>query len=1122
MSNTPIVYAAAAGSGKTTQLVCEYLQLLKTCEPRSIIAITFTRAAGAELIERVAKVLRAVLGDPDCKAELGSAWGKYAAAAPDADRCRRALRGLFDAPVGTTDSFVQALLGEFAVHAVLPLGDGTTAALDQPIGLGATAEAYATAAREVIEPATGGLPPAAELALRDLTLAELTEQVAKWARRDAGEELWMAAEVAERLLPVAESVVRELVASVRENLARLKDKARFAAVQAWLDAGAAAPGPHLLLAYVANQAFPKGKPTKLTDLILAKLAESPALDLGTVQLPVAQAIRGFAEWTSPEAIARADALRRAIAELADACRARARALCASSNTLDYELLLDAAIALCESPPPHLRTRFGALLVDEAQDANPRQARLYRALSQLPGGGRALPTTYVGDVRQSIYLFRGAEPEVFADLQRQAGGQLRELLTARRPTPALAAAQKALFLATSGTADGSMAPQLPGLQPVDQVQSSPDTAKYELSEAHRLGTAPIVIAVRTPNPDSDKPKDNELAAGEVRAAAVDLFAQRMQDAWAHESAGGTRHDSAVVLAATWRNAQAARDRLRVLLGGRDKAFLDGSTELAKTTTVRDLRLLVQALWDPRDRQAVAALWKTPLVGLSDGGLATLNGTDCLWVRDTRRKGLEYSLLAERLADGALDDRDRGVFDRCQPLLREAVGRIGREPTADIVESLATALHWRTLLAVSPDGQDAVAHLEVALDWVRSAEREGVDPNAVVQVLDENGNADDGPRVKVGRGQGTVSCTTIFQAKGLEWDHVCLVDAGMTPEAKGEAERVFVGGQERILQGVELDPAETLNPKGDPIKQLAKAVGEARRQEERLRTAYVGVTRARRSVTLALGDGRGIHQELRRLWAGADHELPGVKVLALEPPEPLNPLANAWVEVAAPLPAPPEAIPAWQIQSPSSAEVLFPAEQRKELALAFAQRALPQVRRGGERLDVPKAVRDMPDNARGNLVHAWMASHGLERSPNPADATAFLTAWPTVAGAETEKYLLELGQNLATAQPGIYHVLTEPGARRYAELPVLGVAGAAVLPGRVDLLVERPNGKWWIVDWKGGNQVDASSAEHLVKSAHLEKYAAQLQAYRQAVEATGRQVEAVGLLFVGAWDWVGVVD
>src|SRR5688572_30393658 len=124
-----VVVRAAAGCGKTTDLARRYLAFLADGVPaEQAIAITFTRKAAAELAERVSLALRACLGGPaadEARSRLGSAWEHYREAAPkDPAQVRAALAALPEAPIGTTDAFVQQLLTEFALDAALPLPDG--------------------------------------------------------------------------------------------------------------------------------------------------------------------------------------------------------------------------------------------------------------------------------------------------------------------------------------------------------------------------------------------------------------------------------------------------------------------------------------------------------------------------------------------------------------------------------------------------------------------------------------------------------------------------------------------------------------------------------------------------------------------------------------------------------------------------------------------------------------------------------------------------------------------------------------------------------------------------------------------------------------------------------------
>ncbi len=1110
MTQQPIVYAAAAGSGKTTQLVCEYLKLLDFCDPSEIIAITFTRAAGAELLERVGLALRAGLGEATCQEKLGKAWPKYQEALPDEATQRRALRGLFDAPVGTTDSFIQMLLGEFGLDAELPIDGSHVEPLDVPVGLGETGAVFEAAARDVIDPLEGPMPGAAVRALVHVSLADLVSEVAKRAEEPVREKLLTATELFEIVRPLAGAALRQTLSDGKNPgpAAGLEEAAK-----AWFDAGAVDPVSAPCVAYTALRAAHgrTKKPTIGSKALADAVAELPAVDLAVVQMSAADLIDVFAKWPTEQSIHWADELRADIADLAALTRANALTLCARNNALNYQLLIEAAIHLCQPPSERLRTRFKALLVDEAQDANPEQMRLYQALTELPGNGKRLTAIYVGDVRQSIYLFRGAEPQIFVDLQQAPGVEVRALDINRRATPSLVKSQRALFVATSGLTEDASELRIVGLQqPIDRVEWDEERAEDELGEA-QSPRQPIVLV---------HDKDNPLSTGDTLAVAIDHFVTRVTTAWKTErnKKGEIRTgDTAVVLAPSWNKARQARDRLQALLGGSDKAFLDGSRELAKTNTVRDLTTLLRALWDPTDQVASAAVWKLPFVGLTDGALAVLALTKSLKWQDEVVQGLNRALWADRTVPGALSATDEAAFLRAQPVLAQAARRIGREPTADVLEFVTTALHWRTVLLASPERDDAVAHLEVALDWIRSAEQGGVDPDVALATLNPEGGDENAPRVHIQRPSGTVTCTTIFQAKGLQWDHVCLIDPGVTPSGSDGGEFLKVDGEPRRLWGVKLDPARTIAPVEDPIALLTGKVAHVRKQLERLRTTYVAITRAKRSVTMGFGNCGGIHQELATLWLGLQD--PGIFVIDTAQPKRVQMQRSAWVHTAGALTERGKLMTGWRIETPSQAERNLTPGERREIALRVAEVALPKVKLGKDRPHMPPVVVNWEDTERGNIVHGWMATHGLDRNATAADAHAYLQTRWKVEEPEAAAWLHATSKDLPERQPWLYDLLTDPANRRYHEVPMLGVTGDRLLNGRIDVLVEKPDGKWWVIDWKGSNWVRNGSVEDLIGSANLTAYGPQLEGYRLALEAQGKVVEGVGLAFAGSWSWVG---
>ncbi|MBN1948084.1 MAG: UvrD-helicase domain-containing protein [Bradymonadales bacterium] len=1252
MSWTPTVISAAAGSGKTTRLVQEYLGLLAAgYDPARIIAITFTRAAAAELIERVALSLRAGLGDRQALDRLGMEFECCYRPHLPTDRAaiRRALRGLMNAPAGTTDSFVQSLLSEFALDAALAVGpeelageasspwgadsaaeQGLTAAdrpenpdreavvsaqkepaspapmpciqggappfesvplpearypasggrpvpsaeeqavpLDLPIALGDSGLAFQVAVREVIDPPDGEVPPEARRCLRHLTLGQLMTQVAALAADlPQGRLLGLA-----DLLPDIHQAARRAFLDAIEEDPKLgevrgcKVSEQKEAISGWLSGDRSLPAPpellHWMLDHLDSDAI------WIAPLQRA-MARAVALDLGVAHLVLGGVLKAWKGWRDPAAVEAADQLRRDLVALAQRARRKALTLAAEGGALDYKLLTEAAIHLCRHAPDRLRSRFQALLVDEMQDANPDQMRLYQALAELPKDGGRLRTIMVGDLRQSIFLFRHAEPRIFEALIESARreGCLSSLDTNRRSTPSLVEAQKELFGAAAGeteapeavpTGDSGLAPNadavsgkaegsqdnegrgaptagggadlpgrlangLPGVSSIDQVQASFSRADRELGPAQPW-REPVVIV------KEDAPEDGMgfWKMSDADAAAIDAFVERIEAAWKSLEQGGEGRpqDTAAVLCSTWNAARMARDRLRTLLGQGaegERAFLDGSRDLLCERVAADLRILLQALWNPTNRLAWAAVFRLPCVGLSDGALALLDsGRGLRADGNVSPTGLTGAVWASGLDNALHPTADVATFSRVAPPLRRALQRIGREPTADVIEELVAALRWRAILLAGPDGEDGVAHLEVLLDWIRQAEQEGVDPDRLLDLLDPAKGEEDLPRLNLERGVGTVSCTTVYQAKGLAWDHVCVLSIGTSPAggSGGGWGRVGVGwkGEEAHLLGVRMDPEGGITSVPDPIDRITAQAWEVRRNEERLRMAYVAITRAVRSVTFGLiPGGKGIHGRLYDLWTEVD--LPQVCVEPVTASTDVKLVQAGHALAVAPFQVEPARPRGWQLVAPSMAHEHWSAKQREELVDRIAQRC--EVLPGGPPIPLPYPEWDLDRRERGIMVHGWLADRGLTAGVTKGEAEAYLRRqW----GSEDDRiasWLVRLSTELQARQPWLWEALADPGCRTHYEVPFVGVDDLEaddrrMYSGSIDLLLVRPGRRVWIVDFKG--QGHPTGHQDVRQAARLARYAPQLEAYRLSVERAGYRVERLGLLFMGACTWVG---
>ncbi len=163
------------------------------------------------------------------------------------------------------------------------------------------------------------------------------------------------------------------------------------------------------------------------------------------------------------------------APMAAACRAYEAAL-AEQGLWDYEDLVARPARLLLTQPElqaAYRRRFRYLLVDEYQDLNEAQYRLFRALA-----GPEADLVVIGDPHQAIYGFRGARPEFFGRFQEDWPEAVSVCFTEtyRLPPPVLRAAQT--VLRTGGVVPDPMICHTNGEQPVMLLEEASEAAEAQ--------------------------------------------------------------------------------------------------------------------------------------------------------------------------------------------------------------------------------------------------------------------------------------------------------------------------------------------------------------------------------------------------------------------------------------------------------------------------------------------------------------------------------------------------------------------------------------------------------------------------------------------------------------------
>ncbi|ACC70930.1 exodeoxyribonuclease V subunit beta [Paraburkholderia phymatum] len=443
---------ASAGTGKTWNICALYVRLLleKNLSADQILVVTFTKAATAELHERIrgrlAEVQRAIEtgddgGDPFIirlfETTLSEARGVDLEAA--AKIVRRALRTFDQAAIHTIHAFCQRALQEAPFAAAMPFAFEMEAD-DAALRFELAADFW----REQVEPVAARHPSfAAWLVEKRAGPASLDAQLARRLKKPLAQLRW--GEVGEResaaqhdmqarfdtaceMWRAGRDDIVRLLEAAQEGLSKLSHKPELvrAAIEAWTD-------------YFAQDDCHVPPPKAALKLTAA------ALTKGTK--------KNFDPPTHPFFVV-ADEL--AAASLAAEAAQRARWLGLVQAWLDYaphelttrkrsrrvvsfdDLLsnLHRALATHVWLADALRARYPAALIDEFQDTDPLQFAIFNRIFAPKG-----PLFLVGDPKQAIYSFRAADLHTYLAARAKASARYTLAVNQRSTAPVVEACNR---------------------------------------------------------------------------------------------------------------------------------------------------------------------------------------------------------------------------------------------------------------------------------------------------------------------------------------------------------------------------------------------------------------------------------------------------------------------------------------------------------------------------------------------------------------------------------------------------------------------------------------------------------------------------------------------------------
>ncbi|MBI1180484.1 MAG: double-strand break repair helicase AddA [Alphaproteobacteria bacterium] len=1030
---------ASAGTGKTHMLTNRVLRLLLAdARPQGILCLTFTKAAAAEMANRVNDNLARWATAPEDA--LYEALADLEDVPPNRARiakARRLFAEVLDVPGGlkieTIHAFCQSLMARF------PLETGIAPHF-QVMDDRSAAELMQEATARVLVDAQSGRDPALRDALdfvsahiTDLKFAELLGALA------AHRESLQAADDDGifRLLGIAvDAVVQDIVAAACEDavvaLADLRracvalaggsraDAERGAAIAAWLEAPPAdrAQGIDAYLAafLTASSGFTQARKTLAT----RKVCDA---EPGVLDILVAEADR-LIETACRMKAARAAHASQALATLGRALERTYAAMKQQRAVLDYDDLIAKARALVTGNAAWVLYKLDEgldhVLVDEAQDTNPDQWAVIEAIAleffSGLGARDANRTLFaVGDAKQSIYSFQRAEPALFEQM-RQAFERRARQVEKRFHTGALTMS----FRSTEAV-----------LKLVDTVFEK-DEAKVGLvfreqeariaHEAFRRGVPGLVELWPTEVPqevEAPEPWEPPVSRRELKPAATRL-AERIAGQIAHWLGTGERLESKdrpirpddVMILVRRRNdfftaMVRALKRAGVPVAGVDRMIL--TEQLA----VMDLLALGRFVLMPEDDLTLAVVLKSPLIGL---------GEDALFALAHGREGSLWHALAAR--------RGEPAFAAPWAFLEACRDRADFVPPYEFYARILDTGGRRAILArLGPDALDPLDEfLALALDYERNH------PPSLQGFIHWLEAAQTEVKREMEQGKGEVRVMTVHGAKGLQAPIVFLPDTCGIPNEGRDIYWLDDPPRPPVLAW----PVTKDNVVGPIV--AAKDLVRRKRDEEYNRQLYVALTRAGdRLYICGYETSRGrpekcwyelVADAFDRLEVAetADHRGEPVRRFRLggDRTELDRPKADA-----AAAPPPPE----WLGRPP-------PPEPAPVRPLAPSRPSLPEMP-----VRSPMEAGDRERFLRGTLIHRL-----LQWLPDMAAGSR---------AAAARRFLLQPGHGLTEAvaeswSGEVLRILDDPacaalfGPGSAAEVPVTGLLGTSAISGQIDRL------------------------------------------------------------------------
>ncbi len=452
------------------------------------------------------------------------------------------------------------------------------------------------------------------------------------------------------------------------------------------------------------------------------------------------------------------------------------------NLRDFDSLILDARRLLTRAAPEMRTalhsvrgRYRILIVDEFQDTDGAQKEIAFALAGLDDAADqgAKPQLFlVGDPKQSIYRFRGADISVWNAVRDQLCGEAPPLRL---------------------THNFRSAPAVVGLvnQVCERAWAEQEAVVAEEIPGSRVDYQPLVAA-RPPNAAAGLEwlaTDDGGSASERRSAEARLVASRIRQLIRNTEVEGKegqlrpcKASDIAVLARKRLNLSELESSLSEL---GIRYYNSATSGLADRLEVQDLLTALHVIDNPRDELKAFAFLRSPFVGLRDEVLARIRLDPESAPRDYLEQAKQFS---DRLGEAGavamfpapesalIADVEQQALARGLESILRAHALVDRAPADELLEMVLDETGYRLHLLLRSGSVEALANIERFLALL--TEYRHLPLGSFLALWDQWGEQDMGiPQAPLfSQDDDVVTLSTIHASKGLEWPVVILVGTG----------------------------------------------------------------------------------------------------------------------------------------------------------------------------------------------------------------------------------------------------------------------------------------------------------------------------------------------------------